>query len=179
MNLALLTISTPELKAVRDISEPVNWSYCRWYGYGFIQSARLTDRPPSWDKVALLLRKLSDYDYIWIVDADCVVTNPGITLESIIDLAPGADMLITKDTNGINAGSVIVKNTAASRKFYQSVWDMGPVASLPPTWWKPVVSPPFAQAGTPKLAAAMNTKHPVRSKARIRASISVTRAAPP
>jgi hypothetical protein len=55
------------------------------------------------------------------MDADVVITNPRIRLESLID--PRFDLIISEDENGLNAGNFLVRNSVATFTFFKRVWE--------------------------------------------------------
>jgi hypothetical protein len=131
--IAVLTVATPETSSYFSISGPVNRDYCKRHGYAFIVSDRMSNRHPSWSKILLALRELERFEWLWLADADLVVTNPAIRLEDIIS-GNDADMLIAMIEGTINAGSTLLKNTPETRKFLHQVWDTGTVP--PECWWE-------------------------------------------
>ncbi|KAL4445805.1 hypothetical protein ABPG77_009004 [Micractinium sp. CCAP 211/92] len=52
------------------------------------------------------------FDWIWIVDLDTIVMNPDVRLESFLDNR--FDFITGIDCNGVNAGSVFLRNTTWS-----------------------------------------------------------------
>jgi hypothetical protein len=60
---------------------------------------------------------------IWQSDADVMITNPEVTLESLVPMLPeGKDMLLTLDACGhINSGNIFFRNTEWSRDYWRRV----------------------------------------------------------
>ena len=119
----------------RRISFMQFWHYCRRHDYGFVYSLQNIDRarPPSWSKIPLVLRAMERYEWVWWADADVLITNPSITLESIVadaeSAVPGVEFIIARDRipqSRMNCGSWLMRSCDASRKFLQKVWDHYP-----------------------------------------------------
>jgi len=94
--------------------------------YYAIQSEGLDkSRPTSWSKPFLARKYLEDgYDWIWCIDADVMIMNYEIKLESIVD--DNYDVLITcynNDINHLNTGSIIYKNSEWTKKFLDEIYD--------------------------------------------------------
>jgi hypothetical protein len=65
------------------------------------------------------------------MDADVIITNPAIRLESLIDDV--FDLIITRDENGFNAGNFFVRNGPEMREFFRRVWETTEFATdVPP-----------------------------------------------
>lgn len=94
--------------------------YCKRNNYSFFRETENlvdgTDLPAHWVKMALLLKMMKESkndDYIVWMDADVMIMNHSITIESIIeDHMNGKDFLLCRDVSGeINTGVIIVRNT--------------------------------------------------------------------
>eukprot|EP01135_Chromosphaera_perkinsii_P011896 Nk52_evm13s2531 gene=Nk52_evmTU13s2531 len=99
--------------------------YADKHGYDLLV---LTDRikdfgieHPTFMKVPFLQRifRTRKYSWVWMVDFDTLVTNKNIKLESIID--DNFDVVMTKDGNGLNAGSMLFKNSDWTMRFLDDV----------------------------------------------------------
>ena len=62
-----------------------------------------------------------DADIVWSLDLDTLITNHNYKVEDY--LKEGSDFFITKDVNGVNGGSFIVRNTKWSMEFMD--WLLG------------------------------------------------------
>jgi hypothetical protein len=67
---------------------------------------------------------LNDYDWVFYLDPDAWITNPDILLESILPTYGGADLVVTEDASGANAGSWLLRNSDWSREFLSEWWSM-------------------------------------------------------
>lgn len=122
-NVAKLTF--PNLKA-----------YAERHGYTFVDySAHIdTSRPPAWSKI-LAVQSLLDgdtCDWVFWIDADIVVMNSTIAVESFLPVndrnhredVESIDMLITFDRKFTgNSGAWLIRNTDWSKQFLQTWWN--------------------------------------------------------
>nr|CAD1843870.1 unnamed protein product [Ananas comosus var. bracteatus] len=85
-------------------------------GYDYVDARGAVDprRPPSWSKILAVDRCSPATTGCFWNDADTVITNPNISLESILlsaighsDFDASPDLVVTEDFGGINAGSSI------------------------------------------------------------------------
>lgn len=75
------------------------------------------DRPASWSKIPLCRQALEYADWLWWLDADAPITNPALDVRQYCD--ESADIVITADANGINCGSLLLRNS------YPEKWQPG------------------------------------------------------
>lgn len=88
--------------------------YAKKHGYDFIIGDKdVWDRrrPAPWSKFNMIQKHLDDYDYLFWSDADAIILNHDIRLESIIALLPPhKDILWTIDAcNHLNNGHMIIR----------------------------------------------------------------------
>lgn len=102
-------------------------AYSHLLGYGFIVDDPLDKfREPAWNKILSSLKAFDNgYEWVWLLDVDTIITNFDIKLDSLLNLASlkNYDILITKDCNGINAGSFLVRNSNFTKSFLKTLWD--------------------------------------------------------
>jgi galactosyl transferase GMA12/MNN10 family len=104
--------------------------YCERHGYSLLELGHATPstrRPAAWLKIPLALRALQmGFEQIFYIDADCMITNPDITLSDHFarwdSSNPTSSMLITEDEGGINSGCFFLKNTPDSFRLMDSIW---------------------------------------------------------
>lgn len=87
------------------------------------QSFQIDRRAPTFGKIKLALaacRTRPDYWMLW-TDADAMVVNQSIPIESIID--DRYDIILTVDWLMINAGMILFKCSSWTQKFLQRVYD--------------------------------------------------------
>lgn len=99
--------------------------YCEKYNYAFIEDDILydTSKPIPWSKIHLILKYLPKYDYIVWIDADILVMNNKISLESIIEKYKEFNIVCGSCPRMINTGFMIIKNTDFCKDFLQAVFD--------------------------------------------------------
>ncbi len=123
MNSAIYIYYTPSWQPLADIVWPVLKQYCRKHNCINLFSPAKQDDEWAFYKMHKLnnILKYTYTDLIWVLDLDTLITNPEIKFTDFADNEH--DIFITKDINGINAGSWIVRNTRASRDFVQKIVD--------------------------------------------------------
>src|ERR1700722_7845972 len=95
-------------------------AYAKKHGYDLFLYHELFDhsRPAAWSKIPAIEMHLADYEWIYWSDADSLIMNNSITLESIVD--NNFDMVITRETYGwkvLNTGSFLIRNCQWSKKY--------------------------------------------------------------
>lgn len=118
-------------------------SYANKHGYTYIQGDETfwdRHRPIAWSKIPFLLdvcSKLPEGALIWQSDADVLITNPDLTLEShlVPHLPSDKDMMMTLDACGhINSGNILFRNTEWARDYWKRVGDLKEYTYHP--WWE-------------------------------------------
>ena len=106
-------------------------NYVHKHGYYlFDESATSLDktRPPSWSKIKAVQRLLQheNCDWVFWMDADTVIMNSDIRIESFLPLPDAkGDLLIAHEgAKGYNAGAWIVRNSPWTLEFLQTWWNM-------------------------------------------------------
>jgi hypothetical protein len=102
--------------------------YCRRHNYTLLNGNKLIDksRPTAWSKLLILEHyfRSGAYDYLFYLDMDTVIMNPSVTLESFIDAsARKFDIVITEDTNGLNTGVMLMRNSPWTLWFLRTAWE--------------------------------------------------------
>lgn len=132
------------------LKPPVLWasvankrSYVMKHGYAlYVVPSPLTHRPTAWDKVVALqavLRFVRYLEWIWLVDADTLITNMDIDLDYIVVLAAHhkqlsgkvVDVILSCDNNGINTGSMFLRRSNWTLSFLDTVWNVGFKTDVP------------------------------------------------
>ncbi len=123
MNAAIYIYYTPSWQPLADIVLPRVKEYCVKHSYKWIIAHDSKNFLWSFNKMDGLKQIISlfTYDFIWVLDLDTLITNPSIPFTDFTD--DEHDIFITRDINGINAGSWIIRNTEASRKFVSMIVD--------------------------------------------------------
>lgn len=124
MTAAVYIYYTPSWQELADLTLPVVHDYCAKHNYKpFIHESKHND---SWaDRkmygIRIFFELWQDYDFIWVLDCDTLITNHSIPFTQLVDYEH--DIFITQDVNGINAGSWIIRNTPESLKFVETIID--------------------------------------------------------
>lgn len=144
MSITILTLVigpdyTKGLKKALDSKK----AYAEKHGYTYIQGGdEFWDRtrPIPWSKIPFILSqlaKLPEGALVWLSDADVLITNPELKVETqIIPYLPeGKDLLMTIDACGhINSGNVLMRNTAWLRDYWKRVGEQTDL--LYHIWWE-------------------------------------------
>lgn len=130
-DFSYFTLMAPCIKSVSD--------YCSRHGYDHtVYNVRVTDRPPGWDRVPILLAEMEahpDEFLVW-VDADAMVTNPACLLEDVFALMRDTDKHVayTLDSScNLNDGVAIYRNTERTKDYLQWLWQQDRFRDHP--WW--------------------------------------------
>ncbi len=71
----IITYAADAHEELLDISLPTYNAFAQRHGYNMIVGEKLTDRPPPWNKVPLLLNLLERYDEVVWFDCDLIVVD--------------------------------------------------------------------------------------------------------
>jgi hypothetical protein len=110
----------------------------------FIQSVRPNNtKHLAWLKIKDFKEVSKGYDWVWILDADALIMNRRISVESLIlgvqDLySREIDIIISKDVISFNSGSFFLRNSDWSRRFVEKWLEYEDDTSVPKieTWWE-------------------------------------------
>jgi hypothetical protein len=130
--VATLADGDGEWVKLSRLTFPNKKAYADKHGYGYFEGTQVfhekgadgkdkPDRPAAWTKIPIILKLMSQYTWIWWSDADAIVTNPEIKLESIID--NDFDFIVGSDQNGMNTGHFLIKSTEESWRFLRECWE--------------------------------------------------------
>lgn len=118
----------PTFIEMGDFSSKVNGDYCRRHGYRFRVYRNYFDptRHPSWSKIFFVRNTLNDYEWVFWIDADAIITNPDIKLEKFLD--DHYMLIMAKQDwnkglwNTINFGVFLARKDPLLTKFFDLVW---------------------------------------------------------
>lgn len=133
MKIGIITLATGE-KFIRDIKygRKTLENYCTLHGYNLLEDLSLVDihdREIQWTKIPLILKYLSispdEYDYLVWIDADTIIMNQTIKVETIMDRLMGDKLIMySKDFgNWINNGVIFIKNDPMVVDFFTETWN--------------------------------------------------------
>ena len=119
MKICVVTLYTDEIATYGLLSAANKEAYARRHGYGFTAYTRPLDtsRHPAFSKLTAIANHLADNDWVFWTDADSLIMNPAISLESIIAQGADKDMILTREAGAspVNTGQWLIRNTAWSR----------------------------------------------------------------
>ena len=129
--LAVLTVaSTPpigeygkqKVHYLTELSIENKRQHAAQRGFDLVVAQNLAHgRTARWDKVMLLRRMLSRYQWVHWVDLDTLFMN--MKRDPMAFLDPAYDLHVAKDANGLNTGSFYVKASEWSHNFLRRVWE--------------------------------------------------------
>lgn len=110
MNIGVQILYTQSWQDVAVITIPVIQKYCELHNYNSIIRTYQNDFS-GFEKLIRIKEAFQNdkYNAIWSLDCDTLITNSSIKIEKYI--FDDKDFFITKDYNGINGGSFIIKNS--------------------------------------------------------------------
>jgi len=94
------------------------------YDFAFLdETPNRLDRPTPWVKIPLIYSLLNkEYDYVIYIDADCMITNSNIKIESLINQNTKAVIQLCCDEGGINTGVMIIKKSTKAFLLLELIW---------------------------------------------------------
>ena len=116
MNIAILTLIIGDTyKNTVSLATNSKKEYCEKHNYTFIIGDECIydkNRPIAWSKIKLIQKYLTDYDYIFLSDADVIIMNDNIRIEDYINkyFKKNTKILLTRDQQNLNTGNMIIKN---------------------------------------------------------------------
>jgi len=129
--IAILTIVTNDnyFKKYKDVFYTKK-KYCENHNYYFefhIIDTKKYSKSNGWLKIIKLKEIIEKYDYVFMSDADVIITNNDIRLEDLI-LEYNLNnymLLITTDWNSINTGNILWRNCKETIDFINKILDVG------------------------------------------------------
>ncbi len=120
MKVAVVSIHTPNLQSLADLTWQNKTEYCQRHGY--TPELRIKESYQGFDKI-LFLDELTakDYDLILWSDADSICTNFNIRIENIAAQHPNHHFFLSTDVNGINGGVFLFRNTVGGRAYLRNL----------------------------------------------------------
>ena len=133
MNIAVCSLATNNIRTRNYIDYVLDGQkkYCESYGYDYINYEYLIDEsiPAQWNKILIIKKILPHYDWIMWIDADAIIMNHNVKLESIID--NNYDLIVNKvycselfpkSKYNINTGVFLIRNCDWSIDFLDNVF---------------------------------------------------------
>lgn len=132
-NILILSAFTDNISDYGNIGLKNKLEYAEYHNYDIInvESGFNKDRHPAWSKINFIKEYLPEYDYVFWIDADTLIMDFSVKLESFIDGCEDYDFIFTReewwghlnsdDFVKFNSGVFFTKNTDFSRKILDDV----------------------------------------------------------
>lgn len=142
MKIAVITFLVgPDYKRAMELGIQSKRDWCLKHGYDFHCGGEAVwdrTRPIPWSKLLYLQSFLKDYDYLFISDADVLITNPDLKIEDVILPQLGEkDLLWTMDECGhLNSGNMLLRCSAKDwlQDYFDLVWKQEDL--IHHIWWE-------------------------------------------
>ena len=139
MKILVYTSHSPEFSPLAVVTEPPKRLYAYRHGYDFRSEMTVKELSPQghfgYGKIVDIIRMMDlrrqfldchfaaeIYDWVWWSGCDVLVTNPAITLESIIDNAPqDTELIIANDAVMWSGDSFLIRVNHRSIDFLKAV----------------------------------------------------------
>jgi hypothetical protein len=119
MKILIQILYTESWKDIADAVLPNYQKYCDKNGYELV-AIQQSGSYNGFDKIKYILQLFKNgCDICWSLDCDTMVTNHNIKIEDFI--SEDYDAYFTKDYNGLNCGSFIIRRCAWAEEFMCSV----------------------------------------------------------
>ena len=127
-NIAIVQAFDKNIREYAEYSRLINALYAYQKGYTYISFE--DDLVPVhvsayYNKILAIQRVFSDsrnFDWIFYLDSDAVVSNFNYTIEEIIVRNPDKELFFAQDLNGKYSGVILTKNTSLMQEFFQAVY---------------------------------------------------------
>lgn len=122
MLITIVSAADSNLSEIADLTFPNKQAYAskHRYAYSMLRGGFRKDRPPQWSKIFFVQKLLPHVDWLLWTDADSLIMNPDIKVETLID--NNFELIISRDFGGLNTGVFLIKNCPNSFKLLQEIW---------------------------------------------------------
>lgn len=142
MKIAVVTfVVGPDYKRWMEPGLQSKRDWCARHGYDFHYGGDAVwdrSRPIPWSKLLYLQSFLNKYDYLFVSDADVLITNPSLKIEDVILPQLGEkDLLWTMDAcDHLNSGNMLLRCSARDwiRSYFDLVWKQEDL--IHHIWWE-------------------------------------------
>lgn len=114
MRTCILILYTEDWKPLADVVVPTFHNYANKHGYE-LQIRSYKEPFSGFEKLIWCKNLLEDYDVIWSVDCDTMITHENTKIDDFLE--PDKHFYICKDYNGVNAGSFIISASEKTKSF--------------------------------------------------------------
>lgn len=121
MTVAVLTSVSAKIAELATLTVPNKLEYCLRHGYTLI--AENLPYSEAIAKTDRLCHYLDQFDFLWCLDADAVITNMASRIDALGCLGPHATVCEEGivEWNRLNCGSVVWRNTTTTRALLQQI----------------------------------------------------------
>jgi hypothetical protein len=129
MKIALLDAHDKNYDDIGALSDANRVTYCEKQNLDFIRyrfaELEPQGRQPNWGKVQGILKHLPDYDWIFYLDTDAIITNMNLDVREYIDenYPLIAGIIPEKEGGHLSTGALLIKNCSWSYEFLQDLWN--------------------------------------------------------
>jgi len=137
--IAVLVVYDDNYEEMKNITVDNNiQQYCELHNYTLIKhKVENPDRHASWYKISksIEILKSNEFDWVFFIDLDCLIMNPTIKLETIIDekysfIVPSHNVpaidtptITPFDTDNTITSQFLVKNDEMGIKILEDIWE--------------------------------------------------------
>lgn len=122
MRFSLYTRFDEPYRPVAELTIPVLKEYCeKWGNFLSVKENPLYEKGIIWGRIEDMLTSDTGADWLVHIDADVLITNLTISLESIVD-GVEQDIIVGSDQNGINDGMLFVRDTPQARELIYQLY---------------------------------------------------------
>jgi hypothetical protein len=129
--IAMITSVSSNIAELATLTMPNKLEYCLKHDYTLIiQNQKYEDAV---DRTHALIHLFDEYDLVWALDADAIITNMNVPIHTLECL--GNNITVCEEGmvywNRINCGSIVMKNTLETKTLLQLI-------SVTKDQWKPL-----------------------------------------
>ncbi|MEI7942674.1 MAG: DUF273 domain-containing protein [Candidatus Riflemargulisbacteria bacterium] len=125
-NVCIVTAYTPDWKELGDLTSNTKKKYCDKLGYGLKIHTEGFDstRQPSWSKILFIKNALKEYEYVFWIDANAIITNRNMRIEKFISL--GGDIFICNENPEMifDTGVFLIRSCDWSFGLLDEMWNV-------------------------------------------------------
>jgi hypothetical protein len=123
MNVSVITCWSPSMEAVAQLTTPTHREFAERNNFAYESRAVPQDEGAVWDKIAMISDHLSQeaFDYVFWIDVDAAVTNPGFDLSALAASHPDKSVIATADIHGLNMGVALYRRNLLTRQLHYAV----------------------------------------------------------
>ena len=118
-----------EYAKIVEVGTQTKFDYCKKHGYNLVILDLLPyryGRHPAWLRIPLMFRLMQmGHEHLFYLDADSLITNPGILLEGFFDRLEKSDrhLMIAEDVFSLNTGSFFMRKTWQSLTLLDLIYE--------------------------------------------------------